>query len=279
VSFLDSPYDYLQAHKIVIFAVLIALTTAGLAWDMLRAQPRDPKETISNLVIFAGNSSMNLFVAQALQLAALGWVASLAPWRVPVNLYSFAACLIALDLCYYWRHRWEHEIHLLWAEHSVHHSSEEFNFSTSIRLPLVNPLLGWIFFTPLAIAGFPPKLILASFFLNLLYQYWVHNGQIGRLGWLEHVLSTPSNHRVHHARNPGYLDKNYGGILILWDKLFGTYAPETVNPEFGIVEPIATQNPLLVNLRPITRLYGKARKQPTFGRKLRVLFGPPGLEL
>jgi sterol desaturase/sphingolipid hydroxylase (fatty acid hydroxylase superfamily) len=278
VTFLDSPYDYLQAHKLVIFAVLIALTVAGLAWDMFRAHKRDPRETISNLVIFAGNSSMNLFVAQALQLAALGWVASLMPWQVPVNVYSFAACLITLDLCYYWRHRWEHEIHLLWTEHSVHHSSEEFNFSTSIRLPLVNPLLGWVFFTPLALAGFPPKLILASFFINLLYQYWVHNGQIGRLGWIEHILSTPSNHRVHHARNPEYLDKNYGGILIIWDKLFGTYAPETIKPEFGIVEPIATQNPLLVNLRPIARLYAKTRKQPTLGRKLRVVFGPPGLE-
>jgi sterol desaturase/sphingolipid hydroxylase (fatty acid hydroxylase superfamily) len=279
LAFLDSPYDYLQDHKTLIFATLLALTIGGLAYDIFRRRDRDPRETLSNIVIFAGNSTMNLFVAQALQLAALAWVASLVPWQLPTNAYSFLACMVGLDLCYYWRHRWEHEIHLLWAEHSVHHSSEEFNFSTSIRLPLVNPFLGWVFFTPLALAGFPAKLILGSYFLNLLYQYWVHNGQIGRLGWLENILSTPSNHRVHHAKNPEYLDKNYGGILILWDRLFGTYAPETVKPAFGIVEPIATQDPLLVNVRPIARLYAKVKQQPTWGRKLRVVFGAPGVEL
>jgi sterol desaturase/sphingolipid hydroxylase (fatty acid hydroxylase superfamily) len=140
---------------------------------------------------------------------------------------------------------------------------------------LINPFFGWIFFAPLALLGFSPKLVIASFFLNLIYQYWVHNGGIGRLGWMEKALSTPSNHRVHHARNPQYLDKNYGGILIVWDRLFGTYAPEEEAPEFGIVHPVGTRNPILINLRPITRLIAKVRLQPTLGGKLNALLGPP----
>jgi sterol desaturase/sphingolipid hydroxylase (fatty acid hydroxylase superfamily) len=276
VTFLESPYDWLFAHKIWIFAILIGGSVIGLAIDHFSGKNRHPHETFSNLAIFIGNNSMNLFLAQALQLAAFTWIASFVPWKIPTNGWTLATAFLLVDFCYYWRHRWEHEVHLLWCEHSVHHSSEEYNFSTSLRLPVINPLFGWVFFVPLALLGFPAKLVLAGFFLNLLYQYWIHNHDIRKLPVLDRFLSTPSNHRVHHARNPRYLDKNYGGVFIVWDHLFGTYEPETETTEFGIVTPIGTRNPILVNTRPFVRMYEKMRKQNTTRRKLTAIFGAPG---
>ncbi|MGZ3653074.1 MAG: sterol desaturase family protein, partial [Bdellovibrionota bacterium] len=225
---------------------------------------------------FLANNSVNLLFAQGLQLAAFAWLNQFAPWHFPTNALTLAIALLLVDFCYYWRHRWEHEINLLWCEHNVHHSSEEYNFSTSIRLPVINPFFGWVFFAPIALLGFDPKLVLGAFFLNLLYQYWVHNHSIGKIPFMDPWLATPANHRVHHARNPEYLDKNYGGILILWDRLFGTYEPEAAKPEFGIVHPIATRNPILINTRPIARLIAKVREQKSATMKLKAVFGKPG---
>ncbi len=223
MSFFESPYDVMYARKTVIFAALIGLTFLGLALDLWRRRDRNIFETVTNGAIFAANNTVNLLWAQGIQLLVLTWLSAYGPETLPNNAVTLSLCVLGVDFCYYWRHRWEHQIGLLWAEHSVHHSSEEYNFSTSIRLPVITPFFVWIFLIPLIFLGFAPKLIMASYFLDLLYQYWVHNGLIGKLGWVERVLSTPSNHRVHHARNPDYLDKNYGGIFILWDKLFGTY--------------------------------------------------------
>ena len=279
MHFFAQPYETLFAWKVEVFAALLGLTFAGLALNLATRRDRNPRETLCNLVIFAGNNTVNLFFAQAIQLAALGWLHRFAPRDWGYSPLTFLACMIGVDFCYYWRHRWEHEINILWAEHSVHHSSEEYNFSTSLRLPWITPLFGWIFFAPLALAGFPAPLILACFFVNLLYQYWVHNDTIGKLPKLDRFLSTPSNHRVHHAANPEYLDQNYGGILILWDKLFGTYAPEGRRPRFGLVDPIGTRNPWLVNYRPFVRVYEKWKAARGFRQGFTALFGAPGAAL
>ena len=200
--FFESPYDWLFAHKFYIFSALLGLSLLGWARDHFSGQKRHPGETLANIALFLGNNSMNLFLAQAFQLAAFSWIASFSPWKIPTNAYTLAAAFVLVDFCYYWRHRLEHEVHLLWCEHSVHHSSEEFNFSTSLRLPVINPLFGWIFFVPVALLGFPAKLVLAVFFLSLLCQYWIHNHDIGKIPVLDLLISTPANHRVHHARNP-----------------------------------------------------------------------------
>jgi sterol desaturase/sphingolipid hydroxylase (fatty acid hydroxylase superfamily) len=275
MSFFEHPYDTLFAHKMEIFAVLMGLTLGGLALDYFGKRRRNPWETFSNMVIFGANNSVNLLWGQALQFATLSWLERFAPVHLPTNAYTLAACFLGLDFCYYWRHRWEHEINFLWAEHNVHHSSEEYNFATSLRLPVITPLFGWVFFIPLVLVGFNAKLVMASFFLDLLYQYWVHNDTIGKLPLLDQFLATPSNHRVHHARNPEYLDKNYGGVFIFWDKLFGTYEPERAKPEFGIVHPIGTRNPVLINTRPYARLIDKAAEQRSLRGKLRAVFGRP----
>ena len=149
-------------------------------------------------------------------------------WRVWVG------ALIAYDFFYYWNHRIDHEVGLFWAAHVVHHQSDAFNLSTALRQPSSGVLLGWIFYLPMAIAGVPPVVFVAVGLIDLLYQFWIHTELIGKLGWFDRVFASPSNHRVHHGVNDQYLDKNYGGILILWDRLFGTFEEEVEKPVFGV---------------------------------------------
>jgi sterol desaturase/sphingolipid hydroxylase (fatty acid hydroxylase superfamily) len=148
-------------------------------------------------------------------------------WRVWVG------ALIAYDFFYYWNHRIDHEVGLFWAAHVVHHQSEAFNLSTALRQPSSGVLLGWIFYLPMAIAGVPPVVFVAVGLIDLLYQFWIHTELVGKLGWFDRVFASPSNHRVHHGVNDLYLDKNYGGILIIWDRLFGTYEDEVEPAVYG----------------------------------------------
>jgi alkylglycerol monooxygenase len=131
--------------------------------------------------------------------------------------------LVLYDFCYYWLHRMGHEVAVLWAAHVVHHQSQDYNLSTALRQTSSGALLGWVFYLPMALAGVPPLVFGTVALVDLLYQFWVHTEQVGKLGWFDRWFCSPSNHRVHHAVNDGYLDKNYGGILILWDRLFGTF--------------------------------------------------------
>ena len=143
----------------------------------------------------------------------------------PRGIALWVVAAVAWDFCYYWLHRFSHEISILWAAHAVHHQSEEYNLSTALRQTSTGFLFGWIFYLPLFVIGFPLEILVAVNAINLIYQFWVHTRLIARLGPLEKVLMTPSHHRVHHAQNERYIDKNYGGMLILWDRLFGTYEP------------------------------------------------------
>ena len=148
--------------------------------------------------------------------------------------WSWIVLLFAEDLCYYWFHRVHHEVRLFWGAHVNHHSSRYFNLSTALRQPLLTPLTGPIFWAPLPLLGFPVWMVLLAQSWSLLYQFWIHTEAVDRLGPLEWFMNTPSHHRVHHAKNAGYLDKNHGGIFILWDRLFGTFAPETEPVVYGL---------------------------------------------
>ncbi|HWS74824.1 MAG TPA: sterol desaturase family protein, partial [Quisquiliibacterium sp.] len=141
----------------------------------------------------------------------------------PDAWWALPAALVFYDFCYYWHHRWMHEVSAAWAAHVVHHSSEDYNLSTALRQTGTGDLLGWIPYLPMAIAGVPPSLFVTVALIDLLYQFWIHTGHVCRLGWFDRVFASPSNHRVHHAVNDRYLDRNYGGILILWDRLFGSF--------------------------------------------------------
>jgi len=186
--------------------------------------------------------------------------------------------LVLYDFLYYWHHRMGHEVAVLWAAHVVHHQSEDFNLSTALRQTSSGFLLGWIFYLPMAFAGFPPLVFVVVGLIDLLYQYWIHTELIGRLGWFDRVFASPSNHRVHHAVNDVYLDKNYGGILILWDRMFGSFIDENAAEPvvYGTRSPLRSYNPLWANVEVYAALARDAWHAQRWSDKVRIWLKPPG---
>lgn len=200
-------------------------------------------------------------------------------FRLPVSewwVWLFA--LVFYDLCYYALHRAGHRVAVLWAAHAIHHQSEDYNLSTALRQTSSGFLLGWLFYLPMAVLGVPPLVFGVVALVDLLYQYWVHTQLIGRLGWFDRWFCSPSNHRVHHAVNERYLDKNYGGILILWDRLFGSFAEEDdAEPiVYGTRSPLRSFNPLWANLQVYADLARDSWHAQAWADKLRVWLKPPG---
>ena len=194
------------------------------------------------------------------------------------SLWVWLFAFVFYDFCYYWNHRLGHERNVLWAAHSVHHQSEDYNLSTALRQTSTGFIFGWIFYLPMALIGVPPLVFLTVAALNLLYQFWVHTRHIPKLGWFEWFFITPSNHRVHHAQNAVYMDRNYGGVFILWDRLFGTFKEEDpAEPVvFGVTTPLASWNPLWANLQFYAQLWHDARRTDSLWDKLRIWFMPTG---
>jgi alkylglycerol monooxygenase len=190
--------------------------------------------------------------------------------------WQWAVAFVAYDFCYYWKHRFGHEWRIMWASHVAHHQSEEFNLSTALRQPGTD-LIGFVFYLPLFLIGVPAAAIITVGSLNLIYQFWVHTEHIRRLGPLEWIFITPSNHRVHHARNPEYLDKNYGGVFILWDRIFGTFKDERPDLpcEYGITTGLNSWNPLWANFHFWTDTAKLAWRTKRWSDKLRIWFKPP----
>ncbi|MBL8985976.1 MAG: sterol desaturase family protein [Gemmatimonadetes bacterium] len=194
-----------------------------------------------------------------------------------VALVSWSVVFLLDDLAYYWLHRLSHEVNLLWAGHVVHHSSEEYNLTVALRQSSLHGLMSWVFYLPLALLGVPVTMWVVCHGLNLIYQFWIHTRAIDRLPRaLEAVLNTPSHHRVHHGVNPRYQDRNYAGVFIIWDRLFGTFEPEVEPPVYGITKPLASWNPIWANLHVFVDLFRTARRTPGWRDKLRVVFGRPG---
>jgi alkylglycerol monooxygenase len=188
---------------------------------------------------------------------------------------AWAVLLFAVDLAYYVFHRASHRVNVFWAGHVVHHQSEEYNLSVALRQSWFDKIGESLFYLPLAVLGFPPLMFLAMTTLNTLYQFWIHTRAVGKLGPLEWVMNTPSHHRVHHGINPKYIDKNYGGIFIVWDRLFGTFKHEEEEPVYGIVKPLASFNPLWANVHYFVDMRDLARACPRLRDKLAVWIAPP----
>ncbi|SFI18720.1 Sterol desaturase/sphingolipid hydroxylase, fatty acid hydroxylase superfamily [Pseudomonas guineae] len=190
------------------------------------------------------------------------------------SLWIWLFAFLMYDFCYYWNHRLGHERNVLWAAHSVHHQSEDYNLSTALRQTSTGFIFGWIFYLPMAVAGVPPLVFLTVAALNLLYQFWVHTRHIAKLGWFEWLFITPSNHRVHHAQNAVYMDRNYGGVFILWDRLFGTFQEELDDEPviFGVTTPLASWNPLWANAQFYVALWRDAVRAQSRWDKLRIWF-------
>ena len=204
-------------------------------------------------------------------VAALGVEA----WT-PSHWLHWVAAFIAYDFCYYWKHRFGHEWRIMWASHSAHHQSEEYNLSTALRQTSTD-YLGFVFYLPMYLAGTPAYVMISVGTLNLVYQFWVHTQHVNRLGVLDRILVTPSNHRVHHAKNPRYIDKNYGGFLILWDRMFGTFCDEREDekPVYGITHGLRSWNPLWANASVWWQTLVLSIKAPRWRDKCAVWFKGP----
>lgn len=270
------PMGLVEEYRFYMLGTLFLLTLADWFAEIILKHARIIQETISNLVIFIVGQSLNRFVANGFQLAGLIYLERFQVYHFKSGWLTFLICIIGVDLFYYWRHRIEHAVNLLWAEHSVHHSSNEFNFSTSLRAPWVLPFIGWIAWAPMVLIGFDGHLVFSAWLVNLFYQFSVHNQLIGKMNpVVEFVFNTPSHHRVHHGTNETYLDKNFGGIFIVWDRLFGTFVPETHKAVYGSLPPVNTVNPFWINLIPWNRLLSGFIAQSSFLKKLKFLFGSP----
>ena len=190
--------------------------------------------------------------------------------------YGVLLALVFYDFCYYWLHRAGHVVALFWAAHVVHHQSQHYNLTTALRQTSTGFLFGWVFYIPMALAGVPPEVFGAVALIDLLYQFWVHTEQVGKLGWFDRVFCSPSNHRVHHAVNDPYIDKNYGGILILWDQLFGTFREETEPCVYGTRGALNSWDPLWANVDTYASLAKESWRTPHWGDKVKLWFKPPG---
>jgi sterol desaturase/sphingolipid hydroxylase (fatty acid hydroxylase superfamily) len=203
-------------------------------------------------------------------------VYALTPLRVPVLWWTVALMLLAQDFFYYWSHRGHHVIRILWACHVVHHSSRKFNLTTALRQPWTS-LTAWPFYVPLVALGVHPAALAFCSSVSLVYQFWIHTERIDRMPrWFESVFNTPSHHRVHHASQGGYLDRNYGGILIVWDRLFGTFAPEVERPVYGLTKNINTFNPVKVATHEYMSIARDLREASGWRERAGRVFRGPG---
>jgi sterol desaturase/sphingolipid hydroxylase (fatty acid hydroxylase superfamily) len=255
------------------FLILIAMETV---WDILTGRRGKIRETLANAAIAVGNFLLDRTVFGLSFIIGLSVTSALAFFIIPLTWWSWVLAVIAADFTYYWMHRIEHETRILWAYHSVHHSSPEYNLTTSLRLSWAEGLFEWMFFVPMILLGFDLVQTFAALLIVVIYQTWPHTEKIGKLGWADRVFNTPSVHRVHHGSNGDFLDKNYGGILIIWDRMFGTYQVEDAKVIYGVIDPIRSSNPFVINFHEYWQLLKNIRRASTFGDVFGYLFRKPG---
>jgi len=258
---------------------MMLLVLAEASWRLAKGRGYDGRAALTTLGLMLGNvpfALLNTVVVGSIFLAA----AELAPFQLPTGEWStWAIGFVAVEFAYYWFHRASHRIRWMWATHSVHHSAEQITLLASLRLGWTNLFsAGWLVYLPLILLGLPPFVLAALLTFNLRYQFFLHTEAVGRLGPLEWILNTPAHHRLHHASNAPYIDRNYGGVLILFDRLFGTIAVEQSNEpiRYGLSHRPPTRNPLRLVFREWAGMMADALTARTPGALARALFSPPG---
>lgn len=240
----------------------------------------EKKDTFASLAMGVGNVIISAFTTLgAIALWSWGYEHRFAALGQPALWWSWLVLFFAEDLCYYWFHRLHHEVRFLWAAHVNHHTSQYFNLSTALRQPWFTPITGPIFWLPLALLGYPPAMILTAEAISLIYQFWIHTETVKRLPRaFEWLFNTPSHHRVHHGKNVAYLDRNHAGVLIIWDRLFGTFAEE--NPSdparYGITHDLTSFNPFWIAVHEFVSIARDLRRAGSLRAAFGYLFAPPG---
>ena len=264
-------------YAVPFFFVLIAVELLADRWRGMRTyRLADTVSSLSAGVLSTTTGLLTKGVGLVTYALALEYLALL---QLPADsLWVWLFAFVFYDFCYYWHHRLGHERNVLWAAHSVHHQSEDYNLSTALRQTSTGFVFGWVFYLPMAVLGVSLLVFVTVATLNLLYQFWVHTRHVPKLGWFERFFVTPSNHRAHHAQNALYMDRNYGGVFIVWDRLFGTFQEEDdAEPVvFGVTTPLQSWNPLWANWQFYGQLLADARRTARWQDKLRIWFMPTG---
>lgn len=219
---------------------------------------------------------VEIFLMSLVYVALIVVADNFAPWQMPINIWTVLLAMLVIDFIYYWEHRNAHRMRLRWTQHAVHHSSREMNMLISFRAGAFETFTAAPFYFPLVFLGFPPVLIFFGAIVVIGYQTWLHTEVIGKLGPLEGVFNTPSNHRVHHSCDGKNLGKNYGSVLIIWDRLFGTYQAEEETPKYGLHRDYNSVNPLTVWASELPELFRDLKRSKSFGEAWMFLFAKPG---
>ncbi|MBK9708392.1 MAG: sterol desaturase family protein [Acidobacteria bacterium] len=272
---MDSQDWIITIFAFAVFAVFIGLEK--LYWGRKGLEKFQTRDSITNyslvaMQLFFGVTGKILFI-----VTALDWIWSKGLKLVPATWWSGVLLFLGVDLGYYWFHRLSHRSRFLWAIHESHHSSELMNLSVALRQPPLEPWVDWLFFIGLAWVGFPAKAILTMYAFNLFYQFFIHTEIIGKLPkWIELVFNTPSHHRVHHGTNPQYIDRNYAGVLIIWDRMFGSFELEREPVRYGVTHPVSSFNPFFVGFHLWKDIFRDVVSAGFFTDKLKMIFAPPG---
>ena len=238
------------------------------------------REVLTNVSLGASYQAFEVLVWVLFVSAIFGWVYQYRLFDLPVNGSTVIPIFVLVEFCYYWFHRASHRVRWFWSAHVPHHSGEVMNFTTAMRQSVMNAFVGiWVFYLPPVILGVPPAVVLFMLGVDLAYQYFVHTESIGKLpAWYEYLFDTPSNHRVHHGRNPQYIDRNYGGVLIIFDRWFGTYEPEGETVEYGIVRQVQSHNFLVLNVHEFVDMWRDVLAPGPLWERLKHLWKPPEWE-
>ncbi|MCB9787607.1 MAG: sterol desaturase family protein [Deltaproteobacteria bacterium] len=267
-------------NALIYWAIPFFILTMLAEWGLLRHRGDLAGYALRDSAASISMGLGNVLIAAAFRVVAFGLFLLLWEHRLfeldSSAWWFFPALILLEDHCYYWFHRASHEVRLFWAAHVNHHSSTHYNLSTALRQSWTSPLVGVIFWAPLALIGFHPTFILLAQAISLLYQYWLHTELIRTMGPLEWALNTPSHHRVHHGRNPEYLDRNYAGILIVWDRLYGSFEQERAPVDYGLTVNLESYNPVVIAFHEWRAMLGDVARARTWRGRLGYLLGPPG---
>lgn len=279
IPFEDLEHLEKQSGDLIVYAIpLMAFFTLLEIWYSWYSNRNnyDTKESLGSLFAGLGNVAINLFFKVGLIYGSV-YIYNLVPWRMELNWWTLIPCLLAFDFCSYWAHRISHFNRFFWATHVIHHTADNYNLTVSFRLSWVQHFK-ILFFLPVAFMGFHPVVFFIVNQISVLFQFWQHTEYIGKLHpWIEKWVVTPSNHRVHHGSDEKYIDKNFGAIFIIWDRLLGTYQIEEEKPTYGITTKLENKiNPLHLNFHEYSSMLEDVRQAKTFKKKWFYIFGSPG---
>lgn len=249
--------------------------------DKQRSTPiYDLHDTMDSMTLGGVYTFLDVLIVFALVLPAMEWAHQFRLTTIAITPWTFAALYLGVEFCYYWFHRASHRIRWFWCAHVVHHASEHMNFTTAMRQSWLYSFAGnWLFYTPMVLLGFEPRWVLFALSLNLAYQFFVHTQWVYKLPRpIEFIFNTPSHHRAHHGRNPRYIDKNYGGTLIVFDRLFGTFVEEAETPDYGLVRQVHSHNPIWLTIHEWVAMARDMLRPGPLNQRLRHLWAPPEWE-